>query len=100
MNHFINRPVLALMLIMLPSIACGGPLPGEDMFKALGCRGCHRVGGSGGSLGPALDGLDKRLSPEKLRRILTVRREGSAMPSYAHLTEPELAALLNYLKTL
>jgi len=102
MNELVKRPALALLVLLLimPSIACSAPLVGKDLFKALGCRGCHLVGGSGGSLGPALDGLDKRFSPEQLRRILTVRREASVMPSYDHLTEPELATLLGYLQSL
>lgn len=102
MNDLVTRPMLALLTLLLlaPTIACSAPLTGEDLFKAMGCRGCHLAGPSGGSLGPALDGLGKRLSAKQLRQILTVRREASVMPSYDHLTEPELATLLDYLQSL
>ncbi len=102
MNDVLKRPVLALLvlLLLLPAGAGSAPLAGQDLFKALGCRGCHLAGASGGSRGPALDGLGKRLSPKQLRQILSVRREASVMPSYGHLTEAELAALLNYLQSL
>jgi mono/diheme cytochrome c family protein len=103
MKNSIIRPRLVLfvlLLMLVPAIATSAPLMGENLFKALGCRGCHLVGGSGGSLGPALDGLDERFDSEALRRILTLSREGSVMPSYVHLTEPELAALLDYLLSL
>ncbi len=103
MNDFVKRPALALLALLLmlaPNIARSAPMLGEDLFKALGCRGCHLAGGSGGSLGPALDGLGKRLSPEQMRQVLTVHRETSVMPSYDHLTEPELATLRDYLQSL
>ena len=100
MNRFVYRPALILLLILLPSLGWSAPLTGEDLFKSLGCLGCHQVKGNGGSLGPALDQVSQRLAPDQLRRILTVRRKDSVMPSYDYLTEPELATLLDYLKTL
>jgi mono/diheme cytochrome c family protein len=102
MNYFVKRstPAMLLLMMLAPAIAHSAPLVGEDLFKALGCRGCHLAGSSGGSRGPALDGLGKRFSPEQLRRTLILRREASVMPSYDHLTEPELAALLLYLQPL
>lgn len=100
MNRFDKRLALTLLLLLVPAIALSAPMTGEDLFKSLGCRGCHLAGGSGGSLAPPLDGLGKRLSVEQIRQVLTVRREASIMPSYGYLTEPELATLQDYLQSL
>lgn len=92
---------LAGLLLAAPSASAGKvPPTGEEVFNAFGCRGCHLVAGSGGSRGPALDGVGGRLAPEQLRTALTVRRENSAMPVFDYFTEAELTALLAYLGTL
>jgi mono/diheme cytochrome c family protein len=36
---------------------------GEGLFTSKGCASCHRVGGKGGTVGPALDGLKRANSP-------------------------------------
>jgi mono/diheme cytochrome c family protein len=41
----------------------GDPKAGEKVFAAKGCAQCHAVGGKGGNVGPALDGLKKANSP-------------------------------------
>lgn len=99
---------LRLSLLLLPSglllanLAFGErPEPkGEDLFPALGCRGCHVAAGIGGSRGPVLDGVGTRLAVEQLRRALTERAADSTMPAFTYLTRQELEALLAYLRTL
>ena len=42
---------------------------GRDLFRAEGgltCRTCHKAEGSGGDVGPALDGLGSKYSPSEL----------------------------------
>lgn len=42
---------------------------GKELFDDVGkslCMTCHKVGGEGGAIGPALDGCGSRLSPEEL----------------------------------
>jgi mono/diheme cytochrome c family protein len=56
---------------------------GQHVFEASGCRGCHKLGGSGGNLGPELDKVGSRRSPEWLKKhFLTPSAvtAGSAMP--------------------
>jgi cytochrome c2 len=43
--------------------APGDPAKGSGLFTAKGCAQCHAVGGAGGSVGPALDGLKRSDSP-------------------------------------
>jgi mono/diheme cytochrome c family protein len=56
---------------------------GQQVFEDTGCRGCHKLGGVGGVLGPELDKVGARRSPEWLRKhFLTpgAVTPGSAMP--------------------
>jgi len=92
--------LLGLFFPALTVVAQHSPPTGEDIFNAFGCRGCHLVADRGGSLGPALDGVGKRLSRDQLRATLTVPRKNSTMPVFDYFTEPELEALLVYLSTL
>jgi uncharacterized repeat protein (TIGR03806 family) len=39
---------------------------GRKAFEAIGCAQCHRFAGEGGSVGPELSGVGKRLKPEDL----------------------------------
>ncbi|MEJ2200973.1 MAG: cytochrome c [Desulfuromonadaceae bacterium] len=89
-----------LLLTLLPTTGWSAAATGEELFKTLGCRGCHQLAKQGGSLGPTLDGLGKRHKSKTLRPLLLHRRKGSAMPSYDQLTETELATLIAYLESL
>ncbi len=40
---------------------------GEELFETVGCRGCHKLGGVGGVIGPELDKVGARRSPDWLR---------------------------------
>ncbi len=76
-------------------------LAGAELYHRLACHGCHRRHGSGGTLGPALDDLEKRLSrAEVAEQLLTPgRRHGeSRMPTFAFVRPQELENLLNFLQ--
>jgi mono/diheme cytochrome c family protein len=56
---------------------------GQQLFEESGCRGCHKLGGSGGVLGPELDKVGARRSPEWLKKHFLAPATvtaGSAMP--------------------
>ncbi len=40
---------------------------GRELFRAVGCSGCHRVDGEGGFWGPALDSIAARKTSEQIR---------------------------------
>jgi mono/diheme cytochrome c family protein len=68
---------------------------GQQVFEESGCRGCHKLGGSGGVIGPALDKVGARHSPEWLREhFLTpgTVTPGSAMPPQ-RFSDPDLEAI-------
>lgn len=77
----------------------GTGLTGLQLYERLACHGCHSRRGTGGTIGPALDRLDERLSPnEVLTQLLTPRRRQSAsrMPSFAFLKIHEQKALATF----
>lgn len=76
---------------------------GRELLNALGCKACHQLEGSGGSLGPALDGVGQRLSAEQINKQIaepSTANPSTMMPSYAHIPEEDLKALVEFLSTL
>ncbi len=76
---------------------------GKRLFNTQGCRGCHKLNGVGGSIGPDLteEGAQHR-SPEWLaQHFLTPNAvsAGSAMPNF-HFTKEQAKALTYYMLSL
>jgi mono/diheme cytochrome c family protein len=97
------RAVATLVLVLLLPIDSMAAGHGAQVFNAQGCRGCHQLEGVGGSLGPALDKLGKRMDQERLRQQLIAPKEvkpASIMPAYGHLPPADLQALIEYLQGL
>jgi len=97
-------PSLLFALILLAALA--SPVFSADDAKArglinsLGCKGCHSFEGSGGTLGPALDGVGKRLSKEQIKtKMLDPKgtNPASMMPAYGHLATADIEALIDFL---
>lgn len=92
-----------------PPLAAVGRVAAEEdvpdarpmVFNQM-CVACHSVGGQGGSVGPALDGIGTRLERDYLARWLAdpqAVRPGTTMPRLP-LSESQLDELTNYLATL
>lgn len=99
---------LALFFILVLLASLAGPVFAADDAKArgllnsLGCKGCHRFEGSGGTFGPPLDGVGTRLTRSQIEvQMLTPKAANptSMMPAYGHLTEEDLAALFDFLQS-
>lgn len=59
--------------------------PGEALWWKFACASCHRLGGEGGVVGPALDQVTLRRSPAWLARWLddpARTRPGTLMPRF------------------
>jgi len=68
---------------------------GQQVFQESGCLGCHKLGGSGGVIGPALDKTGARHSPEWLKQHFLAPGSvtpGSAMPPQ-RFSDPDLEAI-------
>lgn len=66
------------------------------------CIACHSVGGAGGAVGPALDGVGTRFDAEYLTRWLhdpNAVRPGARMPQLG-LSDAQVTELVTYLGTL
>src|SRR5207244_13637470 len=46
---------------------------GRDLFKAASCSSCHKVGREGGSLGPDLTEVARRLAKQPSPRVALLR---------------------------
>ena len=90
------KPVNIAVLANTPSTA-----PRPAYFDSV-CIACHTVGGEGGSVGPALDGVATRIDTESLDRWLAdpqAVKPGTAMPNLA-LPDETRAELVAWLSTL
>ncbi|WP_291315236.1 cytochrome c [Desulfuromonas sp.] len=102
-----RRALATLLVAASASLILAAPLLGAEpedraleLINAQGCRGCHSIGGQGGSLGPALDGVGARLDSHQVMRQLTdpkALNEKSLMPSYKHLPQENLTVIADYL---
>jgi mono/diheme cytochrome c family protein len=72
---------------------------GQHLFAQKGCIGCHSVGGVGGKVGPALDDVGLRRSPEWMLQHFRDPQSvtpGSVMPRFG-FSETEARALTDFL---
>jgi len=86
--------------------ATGLAARGEQLFKQ-NCSACHVTDSTATKVGPGLKGVFKQdkfpisgrpVSDDNFREIL--KTPFSKMPPFGHLSEEQVEALLNYLKTL
>ena len=92
----INKPTAPSPLSRVTS-------PGQQFYEAQGCDSCHAIGGNGGSAGPSLSGVGKRLSREQIAQTVQSIRAGksSSMPPLpAATTDQQVKDLIDYLVTL
>jgi mono/diheme cytochrome c family protein len=72
---------------------------GQRVFEESGCRGCHKLAGVGGVLGPELEKVGARRSPEWLKKHFVAPATvtpGSAMPPQK-FAEADLEAIILFM---
>ncbi len=77
----------------IPNILFG---QGNQLFKDLGCVGCHTIGGEGGNIGPELVGVGSRRNAQWLYDHFENPQEispGSVMPKYS-FSDDEIKSLV------
>lgn len=85
-----------------PEARAATPPAGGELFQEKGCSGCHSIGGKGGRVGPALDGVGNRYSGEWLYTWLknpSAVKPGTQMPKL-DLTDDNRARLVFFLLSL
>ncbi|MCX5736969.1 MAG: cytochrome c [Proteobacteria bacterium] len=98
-NGFPPKPDLVLPAAVAAANVNLAPPP--VMFGTV-CVACHSVGGKGGAVGPALDGVAHRKTPQELDRWLAdpaAVKPGTAMPKLP-IDDSTRAALVAWLSTL
>lgn len=81
-------------------IAGAAVSPGAALFKENNCFDCHKLGGIGGTTGPALDEVGLRFNQDQIARIITAPQTvnpTSEMPAYSELSASDLQALAEFL---
>ncbi len=92
-----------LGLLVLPSLASADEATARKLINSLGCKGCHTIEGSGGSIGPNLDKVGSQMAPEAIKQQLLnpkANNPNSIMPSQAHLSADDINALVEFLSNL
>jgi nitric oxide reductase subunit C len=87
--------------VTLASVNTAAMAPRPAYFDTV-CVACHSLGGSGGGVGPALDGVANRIGAEELDRWLSdpaAVKPGTAMPNL-QLSDEVRAELVAWLTTL
>jgi nitric oxide reductase subunit C len=84
-------------------VASVGVSPGAAVFQSKGCMNCHALHGTGGTFGPALDTVGRKMSLEQIGRY--VRDPESVnpkakMPPQKGLTDRELDEVAKFLSSL
>lgn len=96
--------LLAFLYHLTPETRAGDPGAGARLFEARGCRTCHQVGGTGGTVGPALDRFSRYASPLFLGAALwtggpkmarTMRERGVPRPEF---TGADIADLMAFIR--
>ena len=94
------RSVLLVLLYggSLAALAQSDVQKGKALFQEKGCSHCHTLSdaGSGGTIGPRLDGVGKRLKRDQIEHQITFG--GGNMPPFGEaLTPEEIHQLTEYL---
>ena len=97
----VGAALVAGFILPAGAMAEDEPL-GQKLFRDKGCVGCHSIGGQGGQVGPALDHVGDRYSPEWMYTWLrdpAAVKPGTQMPKLP-LTDEERALLVFFLTRL
>ncbi len=81
-------------------VAGVGVSPGGALFKEKGCFGCHKLGGTGGDAGPAMEGVGKKYDAAKLAQYIrdpASVEPKSKMPKQTELTQDQAQQITQFL---
>ena len=84
-------------------VASVGVTPGAAVFQSKGCMNCHSLHGTGGTFGPALDTVGRRLSLEQIEHYVRDPKGANPkamMPPQKELTARELEEVAKFLSSL
>ncbi len=91
---------LLISALLLSFSACAKN--GRQIMEKEGCFSCHRYKGYGADICPDLTDVTKRRSDQFIRQQLrdpSKNFTNSKMPSFSYLSDKDIDAIINYLKT-
>lgn len=91
---------VGLGLLLAPPLWAAEPVVVPELIAAAGCRGCHQLSGYGGTVGPALDGVGRRLGRERIAQWMRDPRQlapKATMPAYDYLSPEEINRIVDFL---
>lgn len=77
--------------------------PGAAVFQTKGCMNCHALHGVGGSFGPAMDTIGRRLTIEQIEHYIRNPKSvnpAARMPAQTGLSDRELEEVAKFLENL
>jgi nitric oxide reductase subunit C len=80
-----------------------GVSPGAAVFQSRGCMNCHSLHGTGGTFGPALDTIGRKLSMEQVEHYIRNPKAANPkalMPAQKDLSDKELEEVAGFLASL
>lgn len=97
LNGFPRKPDLAVAATAAPTSTT--QLPPAPAYYTSVCAGCHALGGKGGAVGPALDGVGSRLTAEQIDARLKDPKAvlADAKMPQLNLDAPTRQSLVQYL---
>ncbi len=84
-------------------VASVGVTPGAAVFQSKGCMNCHSLHGTGGTFGPALDTVGRKLSVEQIEHYVQDPKgvdPKAKMPPQKELSARELEEVAKFLSSL
>ncbi len=84
-------------------IVGAGLPPGAAVFQTRGCMNCHSLHGKGGTFGPALDIVGRKLNNEQIEHYIRNPKsvnQKALMPAQTQLSDKELEEVAGFLTNL
>jgi nitric oxide reductase subunit C len=84
-------------------VAGAGVSPGAAVFQTRGCMNCHSLQGTGGTFGPALDTIGRKLTREQIQHYIANPKAvnpKAMMPAQTELSDKEREAVAGFLANL
>ncbi len=84
-------------------VASAGVSPGAAVFQSRGCMNCHSLHGTGGTFGPALDTIGRKLSKEQIEHYIANPKAvnpKALMPAQKELSDKEREEVAGFLSNL
>ncbi|MEA5112495.1 MAG: cytochrome c [Geobacteraceae bacterium] len=81
-------------------VAMAGVTPGAAVFQEKGCMNCHSLHGRGGTFGPALDIIGRKLTMEQIEHYVKEPKSvnpDAMMPPQTDLSDRELEEVARFL---